>query len=349
VIGNALLDRLSPSTPILVEGQAVGEILLARRPALSDAADLEFAKAQGRAMLWIALGVLALALPLSLWLARQMTKPLRALAQGARKLAAGELATRVSAARGDEVGDLTVDFNRLAETLERHRDLRRDWVADISHELRTPLSVLRGEIHALEDGVRPLDAAAVASLRVEADRLSALIEDLYQLSLSDLGALSYQFESIDLDRVLRDTLDAHQAAFAQQGLSAHVVTPRARECLVRADERRLAQLFGNLLVNAARYTDRPGRVEIVLASEGAHVVVHIDDTPPGVPTEALPRLFERFYRVESSRNRAAGGAGLGLAISRNIVEAHGGEITACASPLGGLRVSVRLPRATGSR
>lgn len=329
------------------DGAVVGRLRLARLPRLIGGLDTTFAAAQRRDALIAGGSVLAVALLLALALARRLLAPIRALAQGTHRLAAGDYAHRVDARRRDEFGALAEDFNHLAASLESHREQRRRWGADIAHELRTPISVLRGEIQALQDGVRPVSADALASLHAECDRLTALVEDLYQLALTDAGALEYRFETLSLAPLLQDAADLHRTAFAAAGLALDVELAEAAP--VRVDARRIAQLIDNLLGNARRYTDAPGRIRLGLRGSGDRVLVSVDDTAPGVPDAALPRLFDRLYRVEDSRDRASGGAGLGLAICRAIVEAHGGRIEALHSPLGGLRVEIVLPAAESLR
>lgn len=345
VVGRPDVPPDAPSVAIEADGRRVGALRLAPLPEISDATDIAFARTQLRNALIAAIAVLALALPLAFALARWLLEPVHALAAGTRALAAGDYARRIDIARGDELGRLAGDFNHLAATLEQHRDARRRWGADIAHELRTPLSVLRGEIQALQDGVRAPTPAALDSLNAECERLGGLIEDLYQLSLADAGALEYRFERIDLGELVHEALDLQHRACADAGLA---LESDIDAISIRGDARRLAQLVANLLANARRYTDAPGRirVEAKATHEGARLVV--EDTEPGVPADALPRLFDRLYRVEASRSRAAGGAGLGLAICRAIVEAHGGRIEASASALGGLRIVVDLPRGEGA-
>ncbi len=305
--------------------------------------EIAFARSQFRFAIWAALAVLALAALSAIALAARLRAPIGRLAAATRSLAGGDYAVRVDAERGDELGQLGGDFNRLATALDDHRNARRQWGADIAHELRTPLAILRGEIQALQDGVRPLDRAALDSLEGESSRLGRLIEDLYQLSLSDAGALEYRFEAVDLVELLRDQVEQRRNPLALAGLALAVDLGTLERLVVRADATRLGQLVDNLLVNAERYTDAPGRIELRLLADQRHARIVVDDSPPGVPPSALPRLFERLYRVEASRNRATAGAGLGLAICRNIVLAHGGQISALNSPLGGLRVVVDLP------
>jgi two-component system sensor histidine kinase BaeS len=343
VVGNPAVPADAPSVPIRVADVAVGYLLVQPLPRLSDDRDLRFQREQLRVAAWVAGGLLLLALIASWLLSRGILRPLRALSDSVARLGAGDFTARCDVGSHGEIGALGADFNRMAEALHRQHGLQRQWMAEISHELRTPLAVLRGEIAALEDGVRPLDRAAVASLAAEAERLAQLVDDLYDLSLADLGGLHYRFEALDLGELLEDAIDARKAACAQAGLQLILEAP-ARAWPLRADARRLRQLFDNLLSNAQRYTDAPGRIVVALVSDGAFWRVSIDDTPPGVPDAALTRLFEPLYRAEASRARHAGGAGLGLAIAARIVAAHGGFIRAAHSSLGGLRVDVDLPR-----
>ncbi|MGN6153784.1 MAG: ATP-binding protein [Lysobacteraceae bacterium] len=342
VAGNPGLPRDAASIPIVDRGTVVGRLLIAPLPRLREDVDLEFVRQQRAHIAWLALSVLLAALLVAWALSRWLLRPVRALTAGTQALAAGEYAARIDATRTDELGALASDFNALASALERHRDARRQWSADIAHELRTPISVLSGEIQALQDGVRAVDAERLASLQAECGRLRSLVEDLYQLSLSEAGALSYRFEPMDLAEVGREAARAHEGGLREDGLLLQVSATAACP-LARGDRARLRQLLDNLLANARRYTDRPGTVAITLVRERDGGRLTIEDSAPGVPDAALPHLFERLYRVEPSRSRKFGGAGLGLAICRNIVKAHGGRIVATHAPLGGLRIDITLP------
>ena len=344
VIGNPAVPRDSPSVDVKSRGKVVGRLLLAPLPELQNETDVAFARSQTRHTLVAAAFVLACSLLFAWLLARWLLRPVRALSAGSQRLAAGDYRARLVVERKDELGQLAADFNRLAEALEQNQQARRDWGADIAHELRTPLTILRGEIQAMQDGMRPLNDAALDSLQAECARLGALVEDLYQLALSDAGALEYRFAPLDVGALVTDLAEDHRRALAEAGIRLDIdaLPPMP----VRGDETRLAQLFGNLFINARRYTDAPGEIRIRAAREGSDWRITVEDSPPGVPPEALPKLFERLFRVESSRNRAGGGAGLGLAICRNIAEAHGGRIEANASPLGGLAVTVQIPTLT---
>jgi len=341
VVGAPDISMQSLSVPVQLDGKKIGELHLAPLPQLLGDLDRTFAQAQMRDALIGGVMVLIAALLFALGLAYWLLKPIRSLAHATRALATGDYGQRVVISRRDEFGDLASDFNHLASALEQNREARRQWGADIAHELRTPLSILRGEIQALQDGIRQPNAAALASLQAEGERLTSLIEDLYQLALADAGALDYRFAAVDLAALIAETVELHTPGFADIGLTLE--SQLASTKTVRGDARRLAQLLDNLLANAQRYTDAPGRIRLTLVEIGEELQLSIDDTAPGVPPASLPLLFERLYRVDGSRNRAGGGAGLGLAICRAIVAAHDGQIEASASPLGGLRIGIRLP------
>jgi two-component system sensor histidine kinase BaeS len=338
--GGALPDLTR--TPLRHDGTVVGYLALLPQKELSDVHQLRFVQQQKLALALVGLVVLLVSTLLSLLLARRLVRPIQLLATATRRLAGGAYATRVAAAAGDELGQLARDFNALALTLEKNETARRQWVADISHELRTPLSVLRGEIEALQDGIRQPTAEAIASLHTEAMRLGRLVDDLYQLAVSDLGALSYRKERTDLSSLLAAALAPVRTRFAEKGLTLQEDLP-ARAVPLFADAARLHQLLANLFENTLKYTDAPGEVRVSLRQEKALASLLIDDSPPGVPEAACERLFESLYRVEGSRSRTTGGAGLGLAICRNIVQAHGGSITASPSPLGGVRITISFP------
>ncbi|HEX4480244.1 MAG TPA: ATP-binding protein [Rudaea sp.] len=344
VAGSTTVSNAAAELPVTLDGTTIGKLRLGTIPQIGSATDVAFAHAQTRSAALAGAAILIGALLFSFVLARWLLAPVRALASGTRALATGDFSQRIDSQRTDELGALSRDFNHLAVTLEQSREARRKWGADIAHELRTPLSILRGEIQAMQDGVRATTPQALDSLQTECARLGGLIEDLYHLSLADAGALDYRFEVLDLDEIVADAIDAHKDACAAKGLElTSDVQPHA---IVDGDARRLSQLLDNLLTNSQRYTDAPGRIRVAITSDAKFARLIVDDTAPGVPPSALPQLFDRLFRVESSRSRAVGGAGLGLSIAKAIVEAHHGRVVAEASSLGGLRIVVELPRAT---
>jgi two-component system sensor histidine kinase BaeS len=327
--------------PVVVDGQTVGWVARTPFRRLTSAAELSFQREQERSA-WIIVGVaLTIAALIALVLARLFLVPVKRIAQASHELAAGAYDTRVPVGSGDELGGLASDFNRLAETLERNETLRRRFMADVSHELRTPLAVLSAELEALEDGVRPLSPESVTSLRSEVKSLGKLVDDLNQLALADVGALAYRKETVDVVPIVEQAVQSYRDRFSEKDL--RLDANLSGEARVFGDASRLGQMFRNLLENSVRYTDRGGRLQVGVQHVNGRVELDFEDSAPSVPAESIPHIFERFYRVEGSRSRANGGTGLGLAICRSIVAAHGGEIAAEPSPLGGLRVRVSLP------
>jgi len=325
-----------------VDDTTVGYLGLVPRQGLNDINQLRFVQQQTLALALVCGVLLLVSMLVALPLAQRLVRPIRAMAAATHRLSAGEYATRVPSSGSDEIACLARDFNQLALALEKNEQARRLWVADISHELRTPLAVLRGEIEALQDGVRPLNAETIDSLHGEAMHLGRLVEDLYQLSLSDLGALTYRKERLELSEILQDALEPYRPKFSNKRIELNVSLPNTKVHLF-ADPERLHQLFVNLLENTLRYTDAGGHLHISGKTSAGLLALEFSDSAPGVPEADLGRLFERLYRQEMSRSRSSGGAGLGLAICRNIVEAHGGRIYATGSPLGGVTIRIELP------
>jgi two-component system, OmpR family, sensor histidine kinase BaeS len=326
---------------IIVAGKTVGWLVMGPFQSVSDTGARRFYDEQLHATLLVG-GIAGLfAVAISLWIARTLVAPIKQVAAATHRLAAGDYAGRLEPGSGDEVGQLARDFNSLARALEANERMRRDFMADVSHELRTPLSVLRGELEAMEDGVRRLDTDALQSLKGEVMTLTRLVNDLNELALADLGALVYRKAPVAVGEVLESTVGAFRERLASAGLGlALELAPGLR---MSADESRLRQLFRNLVENTLRYTDSGGALKIVTRRDGDELCIDFMDSAPGVPDTLLPKLFERFFRGEASRNRATGGSGLGLAICRSIVEAHDGTISARASPLGGVWVALRFP------
>lgn len=328
--------------PIDVAGQRVGALGLVSPKMLNDLRIRHFVREQHHILIVTALCIAAGAALLSLPLSARMVRRIMTLAGATNRLASGQYDIRVETDSGDEMGQLARDFNRLAQTLESNEQLRRRWVADISHELRTPLAVLRGEIEAVQDGVRPLAPQTLEVLHGEILHLSRLVEDLYELSLADIGALTYRKQELDWAQLVGQMVESYREQLADHGVGLRF-TAAEQPMPLFGDQERLRQLLANLLQNTLRYTDEGGQLDVCLQAHGAGYHLRLADSAPGVPEEALPRLFDRLYRVEGSRNRAHGGAGLGLALCKSIVEAHSGTIEAAASSLGGLEITIDLP------
>lgn len=328
------------------EKKVVGYLGTPMNPALRDLRDNEFAKRQQQHFLLTALVALAIALFCAIPLSYLLTQRVKKLATHVQRLSSGDYTQRLQSKGQDEISTLAEHLNHLAHTLAQSEQARKRWVADISHELRTPLAVLKADLEALEDGVRKFDAKAITRLQKHAERLANLVNDLYQLSLTDIGAMSYRKRECDLGEIIEEIRVSLQDKATQQGLSLELKTPK-NPLLAFADPERLHQLFLNLFNNSINYTQSPGTIRVQLdtavKNNKAHAVFTIEDSAPGVDPTLHEKLFERLYRAESSRSRETGGAGLGLSICRNICEAHEGRIDIANSELGGLKVSVYLP------
>lgn len=328
--------------PLRVQGRAVGYLQIAAPARAEDELAVAFLMDQQERLPWLGLlGVVVMAL-VSLLLAARFRKPIRQLVAGARQLEEGRFDARLDASRSDELGELAKAFNQLATRLQAMREDQRRWVADTSHELRTPLAVLQAQIEAMADGVRQATPEHLQLMLRQTRALVRIVDDLHVLARADAGRLELDLQPCAAWPLVEDAMRAFAPRFRAAGLAARIaVAPARSEVLGDAD--RLRQVIDNLLENSIRHTETGGHVEV-----GAHVVgkelhLRIDDSAPGVPAEALPRLGERFFRVDASRSRSAGGSGLGLALCRQFVEAHGGRLMFEASPLGGLRALVVLP------
>lgn len=329
---------------IVAAGKEVGYLLVAKAERPSDAMAGAFQKQMKDSLLIILAASLALSALAAVLLAAHFRKPILRLADGARELADGKYDTRLSVARSDELGELAHSFNQLAQKLDQVEASRRQWVADTSHELRTPLSVLRAQLEAVQDGVRPASAEGTAAMLSQVVSLNKLIDQLYALARADVGEIEYQREAVDVWQLARE----QGQAFSEKLFAAGVTLTEGAvdgRFIVQADPERMRQVMTNLFENCIRYCGQGARIVLSARQDGDVVELRLDDSGPGVPDAALAHLGERFYRVEGSRSREHGGAGLGLALCRRIVLAHGGQMAFARSPSGGLQVSLRLPKA----
>jgi two-component system sensor histidine kinase BaeS len=339
------------------EGSTIGQLVLAPPADLASEADRAFLNQQLGFVAWTGVAGLLLALLLSWWLARRWLAPIDTLVAGARGVAAGRLDTRVPVHGDDELARLAQTFNHMAEQLGGMEASRRQWIGDVAHELRTPLAAMRAEIEAVQDGVRIFDDKTALRLHRQVMRLIQLVGDLRASLDAEAGTTSTRVPLHPL-ALLAEAMSSMQPRFDQQQLAVgctglDALAAQTPPPLVLGDAQQLHRVFLNLLENSVRYTDAGGRISLSArvermqsSSTAAQLVLQFDDTAPGVAAGELPRLFERLYRAEASRTRAngdLGGSGLGLAICRAIVQAHGGHISAEASPQGGLRVTLTLP------
>lgn len=338
----ASIDRVRHT--IRVDGHAVGYLTVAVPSDARDALAIAFLIQQQQHLALLALVAACLGAFAAAVVAAGFRRPIKTLVLSTRRLGAGHYDTRVDVDRGDELGELASTFNQLAARLAQVEHARRQWVADTSHELRTPLAVLRAQIEALQDGVRPPTGENLALLSAQAGSLARLVDDLHALATADLGARGYDKQRLDPRELVMHVWRGFEERLANCKLAA-TLTGFDTPIFVLADAERLRQLIANLLENACRYTVPGGQVRLTGEAGGDALRIVIDDSAPGVPAPLIERLGERFFRVDPSRSRAAGGAGLGLALCRGIAEAHGGSLAFSASPLGGLRVVLTLPGA----
>jgi two-component system sensor histidine kinase BaeS len=322
-------------------GRLMGYLAQPRSP-VTGHPELAAFQQQQRQVLWIIMaGALLLAALTAAATAGLILRPIRRLSSGAAALARREFGTRLAVGSQDELGQLAGDFHRLADALERFDLRQQQWLADIAHELRTPLAVLRGELEALIEGVRQADPQRMRSLHQEVLRLSSLVDDLHLLSLAESGGLGLHREPASLAELVTDSAARFRERFAARGFALEVVVPKP-DVVAQLDTQRMEQVLANLLENVLRHAT-PGPVKLGATTLPDKAVLSVEDSGPGVPDAALPRLFDRLYRVDRARSRTGGGSGLGLAICRSIVQAHGGQIAARKSGRGGLEISITLP------
>jgi signal transduction histidine kinase len=295
-----------------------------------------------RFFLWGGLVAIAIALLLTFIMSRRILAPVKALTNAARKLGKGDFSQRVQSKDKGELGELARSFNSMADDLEHAERLRRNMVADVAHELRTPLSNLKGYLEAIRDGVVKPDVDTIRSLDEEATSLSRLVEDLQELSLADAGELKLVRQPADISSLIREAIAALQTKAATKGLEISFDLPEKLTPL-NIDSYRFKQILHNLLDNAVSHAGNKGRVTVKAWQQENQINISVADTGEGIPVEELPRIFERFYRVDKSRTRATGGSGLGLTITKRLVEAHGGEIKVESEPGKGSTFTFSIP------
>jgi two-component system, OmpR family, sensor histidine kinase BaeS len=280
---------------------------------------------------------------LAVLLGRMLARPLDDLGQAARRIAKGDYGARVARGGPEEIASLADSFNQMAESVQEQEQVRREFIANAAHELRTPLTNLQGYLEALRDGVLTADQATFQSLWEEADRLVRLAHSLDRLAEGDRGAGTANLVELDLVPALTSALELARPGFEARGIRIERRTPESLP--VRADPDHLAQVLANLLQNAARYTAEDGHVTVVAQVLPGSALVSVTNTGDPIPPADLPHLFERFYRAEKSRDRSRGGAGIGLAIVKQLVEAGGGRVGA-ESTDGRTRIWFSLPAAS---
>ena len=338
---------LAQGLPLALDGQPIGTLLNVR-PAdvVLDSQGQTFLRQVQTSLVWAALLAALLSLALGVLVSRLLTAPLARLTRAAQAIAGGDLSQRVMVVeRGkDEIGALGNAFNEMTASLAEAETLRRNLVADVSHELRTPLSIVQGNLQAILEGVYPLEMAQVAGLYDETRLLTHLVDDLHDLALADAGQLRLERAPVNLADLARVAVGQFGPVAEAAGVTLELAADAAGSEVI-GDADRLAQVLRNLLSNALRHTPAGGRVTVRVGRAGEQAQIRIADTGSGIPPEDLPHVFERFYRGDKGRGRRGGGAGLGLAIVRQLVAAHGGQITVVCPPDHGTTFTIMLPAA----
>jgi signal transduction histidine kinase len=279
------------------------------------------------------------------FLARGMTQPLRDMAAAARRMETGDYEVRVETRSRDEVGRLAAAFNRMSAELAGLEQSRRDLVANVSHELKTPITAVRAHLENLLDGVERPDPATLEVMLGQADRLGRLVDQLLELSKLESGEMPLRREQLALRPLVDELITEIDVARSDRSVSLRNEVPDDLPALF-ADRERLHQVLFNLVDNAVRFTPEGGDVRVTAHRVNGSVQIAVADTGAGIPAEHLPRLFERFYRADPARSRDDGGTGIGLAIARSVVEAHGGTIRAESEPGRGSVFTFDVPAST---
>ena len=341
-------ERVPPSdlklgVPIKEDGKIIGILLPIRVPFEEQPREVEFIESTNRTLLYGALMAAIIALLLGIFLSRTLTRPLRELTRATHAVSEGDLSQQVIIRSNDELGELGKAFNKMSAELSRSVNARRQMTADIAHELRTPLSLILGHAEAVHDGVLPPTRENFEIIREEAARLEHLVEDLRILSLADAGELTINPQIIEPERLLQEVASLYQYQSQRKNVSIEldIASPLST---IEVDPGRMTQVLTNIVDNALRHTPQGGKIILSAKEVNNQVELAIQDSGPGLEGEDLDRIFERFYRTDSARQREDGGSGLGLAIAKSIVQANGGQVSAESEAGKGLKVIITLPK-----
>jgi len=336
------LEDLELGTPITENGNVIGVLIPTRIPFQVNPRELEFIERTNLILLYGALIGAVIALFLGIFLSRTITRPIRELTKATHAVSQGDLSQQVPVRTKDELGELAKAFNKMSAELSRSVSTRKQMTADIAHELRTPLSLILGHAEAVHDGVLPPTKENFEIIREEATRLEHLVEDLRTLSLADAGELSVSLQTVEPGRLIQEVASLYQYQTQRKNISIEtdIQSPLAD---VEVDPGRITQVLTNIMDNAMRHTPEGGRIILRAQQTSSYVQLSIQDSGPGISDGDVNRIFERFYRADSSRQRDAGGSGLGLAIAKSIVQAHSGQVSAESEPGQGLKITISLP------
>lgn len=329
--------------PISSGNRVVGWLGIKKRKPFNDTPPEDLLKRQAEHLTLLGLMVIGITVVIALLFSRHILRPVRQLIEGTHALANRDFSLRIKQSTSDELGTLAENFNEMASTLEEYETMRKSWLTDISHELRTPLAILRGELEAIEDGVREASPESIASLHHEVLRISNLVEDLHLLSLAESDSLSMEKRPCSPLTILEESAGYFQNRLHEKQIDLQLMLDDIAGFDIHADRNRIEQVFFNLFDNSCKYIHRAGTLRISASVKENFCNIRFDDSGPGVSPAALPHLFDRLYREDASRSRQTGGSGLGLTICRHIIEKHHGTIRAEQSNQGGLAIIIQLP------
>ncbi len=335
---------LELGAPIRVDDQTVGILFVGPVAENFSPQEASFLSPITQSLLATSTAGLVTATLLGFVLLRYTLSPLGALTRAAKGIRSGQLAQHVDVHSGDEIGELSASFNEMADHLKRSEELRHNMISDISHELRTPITAIQYQLEAIIDGAQPATAPNLTNIHSQTLLLTHLVNDLQDLSLADSGELPIQSAATDLAPVVRRVARAIKPQLQEKGISFKLTAPRQLPP-VEADEKRIEQVLFNLLHNAQHYTPVHGAVTLSATVVANALQIAVRDTGCGIAEADLPHIFQRFYRVDRSRARATGGVGLGLAIAKKLVEAHGGKLDVDSHLGRGSTFTVYLPLA----
>ena len=339
---------LDGGVEILSGEEVVGRVLVGSmiQPGL-DRRDKAFLRSVNRTVIVAAVIGLFISLGVTLFFFRRITRPVSELSAASGSIAAGDYTVRVKEEGQDELSDLVRNFNSMAASLEKSETMKKQLIADAAHELRTPVSLIKANIEMMLEGVYKMDREQLLSIQHETERMSRMVEELQTLASAEAGNLKFDKQNVSAGKILDRMIALFCARAEEKGvvLEKKVLPVDANgtgHMVVHADEDKIVQVLTNIMSNALRYTPSGGTITLSATQEDGGIRIDIKDTGPGIPPEELSRVFERFYRLDRARSREKGGLGLGLAISREIISAHGGSIWAGSDGRNGTVVSILL-------
>jgi signal transduction histidine kinase len=339
-IGDVMsLARLDEGEPLSVDGRVVGYFFVAVRPTFDTPEARAYLAHTDGALVRAALAASAVALALGVVLTRGLTRPIHELIGATRALAQGKRGEQISVRSRDELGQLTGAFNQMSANLARAENARRQMTADVAHDLRTPLTVLGAYIESMNEGVLQPTPERFSAMQIEINHLSRLVDDLMTLARADAGEIKLHREPTGPADLLKRIATAYapKAAAGQLTLT-HQAAPDLRR--LHVDVERMAQVLGNLVSNAIRHTPPGGCITLSADARDSDIVLTVRDSGEGIAPEALPHVFDRFFRADQARTLNGDEAGLGLAIAKSLVETHGARITVESQPGAGACFSI---------